>query len=78
MITGKGGVFAGHGVWQSVTITSKSIGSNVRSMNVRIPTPISVPPPPYNSTCVAENTLLTLCTAASQQPAQFGDRSVQL
>ena len=32
MITGNGGVFAGHGVRQSVTITSKSIGSSFRSV----------------------------------------------
>ena len=58
-----------------------------RSMNARSPTPMSVPPPPYNSTCVAEKTFLTSCTAASQhatttsapypswrvRPRQFGD-----
>src|SRR5262249_52286992 len=66
VITGNGGTFSGHGVRQSVTITSRSIGSTFLSMNARMPTPMPVPPPPYSSTCAAENTSLTSCTAASQ------------
>src|SRR5262249_54363333 len=54
--TGKGGAAAGQGVRQSLTITSRSIGSFFLSANARIPTPTSVPPPPYSSTCAAENT----------------------
>src|SRR6185295_9733425 len=65
--TGNGGAWLGHGVRQSVTITSRSIGAVFRSANVRRPTPMSVPPPPYSSTCAAENTRFTLCTAPSQQ-----------
>ena len=46
-MTGNGGTSGGHGVWQSVTMTSRSIGVVFRSMNQRRPTPMSVPPPPY-------------------------------
>src|SRR3954454_22353765 len=64
--TGNGGVSCGHGVWQSVTITRRSIGARFRSVNERRPTPMSVPPPPYNSTGAPAKTFLTPCTAASQ------------
>ncbi len=66
-MTGNGGASSGHGVRQSLTMTSRSIGAVFRSTNARRPTRRSVPPPPYNSTCVPENAFLTLCTAASQQ-----------
>ena len=65
-MTGNGGASFGHGVWQSLTMTSRSIGATFRSMNARSPTPMSVPPPPYNSIGVLANTFLTSCTAASQ------------
>src|SRR5262249_43725620 len=64
--TGNGGASLGHGVRQSLTMTSRSIAGVLPSMNVRRPTPMSVPPPPYSSTCAAVNTRFTLCTAPSQ------------
>jgi len=67
VITGNGGASSGHGVWQSLTITSRSIAGALRSTNQRMPSRMSVPPPPYNSTGAAVKTFFTLCTAASQQ-----------
>src|SRR6185436_15629192 len=65
--TGNVGASSGHGVLQSVTITSRSIGAIVRSTKARSPSRKSVPPPPNNSTFAAEKTRRTFCTAASHE-----------
>src|SRR3954467_15350040 len=66
VITGNGGTSFGHGVRQSLTTTSRSIGCPFRAVNALRPTPMSVPPPPYSSIGVPANAFLTSCTAASQ------------